>query len=107
MTDFKPKPYQKAVLDGLDNYRADQTQLLLTSRRGRMVAVGVDKGEPGGDHSVISRAYKNKQGKTKIFFDEYANWPMWKWYRNPIKWYRWYKVNKLLEKQYDRTRHNR
>lgn len=94
---FKPRPYQKKVIDKmLDNYRADQTVQLITGRNGRTRYIGVDMAEKGGDHSVITHAKINGSGKiTKIWFDEYADWPTYKWWRNPIK--KW-KLNRLMRK---------
>lgn len=95
---FKPRPYQQAVIDQLDNYQHDQPVQLIRPHGGRIQFIGVDMGEPGGDHSVITRAKVNGKGQiTKIIFDEYADWPDYKWWRNPVKWLRFRKLMKMLD----------
>jgi hypothetical protein len=39
-----------------------------------------------------------------IWYDEYSEWPNYKWYRNPVKWWKWRKMIKgLTRKLYDAT----
>ncbi len=65
--------------------------------------IGADFGQKDGDHSVISRAKLNGKGEiVKIIFDEFAEMPDWKWYRNPIKWYKWRKLWKSVERNMPR-----
>jgi hypothetical protein len=33
-----------------------------------------------------------------IYYDEYTTMPDWKWYRNPVKWWRWRQILKRIEK---------
>lgn len=32
------------------------------------------------------------------FFDEASEWPIYKWWRNPVKWYQWRKLLKISSK---------
>lgn len=66
--------------------------------------IGIDLGEEGGDKTVIVHAKMNGHGITKVWFDESANLPDYKWYRNPIKWWQWRKLNKLIERQMKRIK---
>ena len=38
----------------------------------------------------------------KIYFDEAANLPNYKWYRNPIQWWKWRRLMKYLERQIEK-----
>ena len=60
--------------------------------------IGIDVGEAEGDKTIIAHALRGKNGITKIWFDEYANFPVWKWYRNPIKWWWWRRVTKKWQR---------
>lgn len=33
-----------------------------------------------------------------IYFDEAADMPMYKWYRNPIEWWRWRRLFRTIRK---------
>jgi hypothetical protein len=59
---------------------------------------GIDLGIKEGDKTVIATAKTNGAGITHIVFDEYANFPDYKWYRNPIKWWNWRRSWKIIEK---------
>lgn len=32
------------------------------------------------------------------YIDESSEWPIYKWWRNPIDWYRWRKISKIAER---------
>jgi hypothetical protein len=98
LRDFEPRPYQKEMLEHAkkgnffhDTYRLRQ----LTNQR----AIGIDYGEKDGDKTVIATAKMNGHGITEIWFDEYANFPDYKWYRNPIKWWKWRRVLKGISRK--------
>lgn len=63
------------------------------------IHIGVDLAVKGGDKSVIAIAKTNKKGITAIYFDEYAQMPNYKWYRNPIKLWKWNRLWKNVAKQ--------
>lgn len=96
MKDFKPRRYQQQLMNDITNLKSDAI------RYGRPLAgthrvMGVDLGEPGGDHTVITHAKMNGRGEiVKVWIDEYATWPVYKWYRNPIKWFRLRKLFKNI-----------
>ena len=97
MNGFEPKPFQKELIDHLAKKE-------ITKRRNRFI-YGVDMAEKGGDRSVITRAKINGKGEiTQIVFDEYADMPIHKWWRNPIKWWKWRKLWKQIDKSYERAR---
>lgn len=87
------RPYQKAVFDEIQ-----KKGLPLPSMRfGRHpYAIGIDMGQKGGDKTVIAHAIRGRKGITKIWFDEYADMPNYKWYRNPIKWWKWRRLWKKI-----------
>lgn len=97
--EFKPKPYQEAVFK---NIKVDKKGVLRPARRGRPSYIGVDLAEKGGDKTVIARLRKTPKGVTSIYFDEYAEMPDYEWWRNPIKWYKWRRLWKRIEKQMKR-----
>lgn len=86
---FKPRAYQE---DLLDNCRAGQTVQLITGRDGRTRFVGVDMAGKNGSHA------------RQIFFDEYTDWLEYKWYKNPIKWFKLKRImRQISKKQYNCT----
>lgn len=100
MKEFEPREFQKNVFYELAK---DPTKVNLL--RPRRFHVGIDMGKPDGDKSVITRAKINGKGQiTQIVFDEYAEYPNWKWYRNPIKWYKWRRLWRIVEKSYGRIK---
>jgi len=65
--------------------------------------VGIDVGQKDGDKSVIVQGVPDgKGGFSIIAIDEYADFPDYKWYRNPIKWFKFRKVMKIIERNYKR-----
>jgi hypothetical protein len=76
---FKPRPYQKAVFGKIKSGRYDEFKLARSP-----YTVGVDLGEKGGDKSVIATAMMGHNGKVHIWYDEYSEWPNYKWYRHPL-----------------------
>jgi hypothetical protein len=95
MKEFEPRPYQKEFLD---NYRHDQPVQLIT-RRGRNVYYGVDMAKAGADKNVMAVAKRGNNGKIKVFYDEYSDWPNYKWYRHPFKWWQWRRLMKSLARK--------
>lgn len=62
--------------------------------------VGIDVGQKDGDKSVVVQGVPNKKGGFDIIMiDEYQTMPDYKWYRNPIKWWKWRTLWKRIEKQ--------
>ena len=100
MEKFEPRPYQENYFKQLNDKQLRELPLM---RRGRTY-VGIDLGEKDGDKTVIARATMNGNGITSIVFDEYADMPDYKWYRNPIKWWKWRRLWKTIEKQYGRAK---
>lgn len=43
---------------------------------------------------TTKKLYKYPASKYAVI-DESSDWPVFKWWRNPIKWYRWRKVMKI------------
>ena len=70
---------------------------------------GIDFGEEGGDKTVVICGAPTEKGGFKIIaIDEYATMPDWKWYRNPIRWWRWRQLTRKWKKnskcfQFDST----
>lgn len=62
--------------------------------------VGIDLAEKGGDHTSIAVARKIQGYKAEVFIiDEAGTFPDFKWYRNPIKWWKWERMSRSLKKQ--------
>ena len=87
---FEPSVFQKEVFAAatlkkngfvLDTYR-------LRQRMNRPTYIGIDMAESGADKSIIAQASVDKEGKMFVVFDEYGDFFKYKWYRNPIKWWR-------------------
>lgn len=38
----------------------------------------------------------------KIYYDETATLPDYKWYRNPIKWWQWRRLMKYIDRQMEK-----
>ena len=66
---------------------------------------GVDPAFPGGDRAALTLGEK-KGKKTRYFFifDEAGHWPVYKWWRNPIKAYKWNKLLRTMNKATGRTK---
>lgn len=97
--DIEPRIFQKEVIAAAalkkNNFALDTHRLRqLTGKR----VIGIDLAEKGGDHTSIVEAIQGKNGDIFII-DEYSNFPNWKWYRNPIKWWKWRKMMKVMDKQ--------
>lgn len=99
MKEFEPRPFHKEVLDRLKETKVPP--ILFPPRR-RPTYIGVDMAQAGGDKTVIAQATVDKKGKMYIFYDEYSEMPKYKWYRNPIKWWKWRTLMKRLEKQMEK-----
>lgn len=97
--DFEPRLFQKEIMDKV--FEAPRKTLIQLPRP-RVTYIGVDMAEVSGDKTVIAQAMRGKNGITHIYFDEYADLPNYKWYRNPIKWLKWRRLMKKLEKQIER-----
>jgi hypothetical protein len=98
---YTPRAYQNEFMEFLRKNPEHRTIQRMRQSSSRVV-VGVDFGEPGGDKTVITQAKVNSRGKiTKIIFDEYETWPEWKWYKNPIKWYKWRKLMQTIRRKWN------
>jgi hypothetical protein len=95
MKDFEPRPFQKEMFEKMTKV-PKETLLQLPPRRSYY---GVDFGDKDGDTTVIAQAKMNGAGITEIIFDEYANLPDYKWYRNPLKWWKWRRFWRLIAKR--------
>lgn len=91
---FEPRSYQKEVYDAIKNRKS----LPLLPHRGRSTFIGYDMARLGSkDRSVITRWKLNGRGEIVIIsFDEFDQWPTYKWYRNPIKWWKWRQLFKRV-----------
>ena len=97
---FEPREFQKNVF-----YEMAKDPNRVNMLRPRRFQYGIDVGSQGGDKTVITRAKINGKGQiTQIVFDEFADYPDYKWYRNPIKWYKWRRLWKMVEKNYGRIK---
>lgn len=94
MSDFKLKPYQKEVFDHIVRKNVVPKMLM----RGKPTFVGVDMAEKGGDKTSIVTGIQGRKGEIFII-DEYSTMPDYKWYRNPIKWWKWRRLMKSIWKQ--------
>ena len=95
---FKPHIFQQEIFKKL---MSENPPMPLIRPRGRY-HIGVDPASPGGDKQVVS-VMARRMGKTKqttlIWVDEMSNFPVYKWWRNPIKWYKWKRLWKIIEKK--------
>ncbi len=98
------RPYQKELFDKI----MDKKYKFQPITRFNKIPTytGIDFGTADGDRTVLAHAKLGKNGITEIWFDEYSNWMKYKWYRNPIKWYKLRKVMKIVEKNYERLPSN-
>ena len=39
----------------------------------------------------------------KIYYDEAADFPSYKWYRTPIKWWQWRRLMKYIDRQMEKV----
>lgn len=96
--DFQPRPFQKEILDKV---MRENPPMPIMRPRGKYI-IGVDPASPGGDKQMVS-VMARRSGKTKsttlIWVDEMSSFPVYKWYRNPIKWYKWKKLWKATKKE--------
>lgn len=95
VTDLEPRPFQKEMFEKMVKVPKD-TLLQLPPRPNYFYGIDYSKGT---DTTVVARAKMNGAGITSIVFDECAGWPDYKWYRNPIKWWQWRRILKIVEKQ--------
>ena len=93
---IRPRQFQQTMLK---NVKIGKGGILRPIRRGEPSYIGVDMGRPGGDKTVIARASMDKKGKIFVYFDEYADLPNYKWYRNPIKWWKWRRLIKGITRK--------
>lgn len=97
--EFEPRLFQKEVIEKA--YAARNKNPFYELARPRRFHYGIDMGRPGDDKTVITRAQINGKGQiTGLIFDEFDTFPKWKWYRNPIKWWKWRKLWQKIEKSY-------
>jgi hypothetical protein len=87
------RPYQHEVFKQVQAQKAKSGNLFFDTYRLHQLArpthIGIDLAEPGSkDKSVIAYAKRGRNGKMMIWFDEYADFVMPKWYRHPIQWYK-------------------
>lgn len=96
---FEPRPFQKEVLDKITKSGAPLPSL----HWGRQRFVGVDLGQKDGDKSVMVHGVPDgKGGFSIIAIDEFADFPSYKWWRNPIKWWELRKIMKIVERNMKR-----
>lgn len=95
----EPRMFQREVIAAATLREADYP---LDVHRLRQLTdktvVGIDLAEKGGDRTSIVEAIKGKNGDIFII-DEYTNMPNYKWYRNPIKWWKWRRMMKIIDAQ--------
>lgn len=98
---FKPNALQEQVFKELFLNRKTGSQLPQIARHpGKRTFYGYDVAERGGDKTVVTRAKVNSRGQiTMVVFDEYMTIPTFKWYRNPIQWWKWRKIMKGITRQ--------
>lgn len=97
MKEFEPRPFQKEVFERLKE--VDVPPIIFPPRRYRHPFIGVDIGTEEGDKSVVVHGIPDKKGGfTVIAIDEFATFPTYKWWRNPIKWWNWRKLTRKWKK---------
>lgn len=68
-------------------------------QKGALTFVGVDPASPDGDKSVTIGMKADKKGRLHpIYYDEFGTFPIYKWYKNPIKWWKWRQLTKQWKK---------
>lgn len=100
----KLRPYQHEVFKQIQEQKAKTGNLFLDTyqltRLMRPTHIGVDLAAPGSkDSSVIAYAKRGKNGKMMIWFDEFSDFEMPKWYRHPIKWYKLRRAFRAMKKK--------
>lgn len=105
MNTFEPRPFQKEVFEKI---ASGKFQSPLYWGRPRHTVVGVDMANPPStDKSVVTLAKRSRSGRTTIIaFDEYSNWLSYRWYRNPIKWWQWKRIEMTIKRQARRSSHD-
>jgi hypothetical protein len=97
MKDFEPRPFQQGVFKELT--KKQLREMPFPPMRGRMY-YGVDLSRENGDKSVIFGAKMDNKGRiVAMHIDEYTNMPDYKWYRNPIKWWKWRRLIKGITRK--------
>lgn len=92
---FEPRPFQKEMFD-----RMKDEKIVPPLRWGRPRYIGVDLATAHGDKSVIMDVRKSKNNQISVvYMDEWGSFPDYKWYRNPIKWWKWRRMWKFIDKQ--------
>lgn len=101
MKDFEPRVFQREVIERITVKELREIQI--PRPRGKMT-YGIDLAEKDGDMNVIATMQTDEKGGiTRVWFDEYATLPDYKWYRNPIKWWKWRKMMKTIQKSIDNS----
>lgn len=97
------RPYQKEIFEQVQKAKIDSGGLYLDTYRlhrlMRPTHIGVDLAAPGSkDKSTIAYAKRGRDGKVMVWFDEFADFQIPKWYRHPIKWYKLKRALKRMER---------
>lgn len=59
--------------------------------------IGVDLAEKNGDRSVVVTAKRHREGGVEeLYINEWSGSLDFKWYRNPIKWWRCRRIAKII-----------
>lgn len=89
---FEPNVFQKEWLE-----KASEANFpYLLRPRGRFVSI--DMGTKEGDKGVAVRGIRGKNGGfTIVSIDEWGTFPEYKWWKNPIKWWQWRRIMKVIE----------
>ncbi len=102
MKKFEPSPFQKEVFDKIVGQPGRTLKELpyfprrMGSRSGYPF-IGIDVGQKGGDMTtVVQGVLDDKGGFSIISIDEWGTMPEYKWYRNPIKWWKFRKLWKKI-----------
>lgn len=104
MKEFEPRPYQKEVVEHLAKKPLVLDTFRLRQLTGSLV-YGVDLAQESGDKNTIVYGKPDGKGGFKVLYiDEYSEMPDYKWYRNPIKWWKWHRMWKTIEKQAWKTK---
>lgn len=95
----EPRMFQREVIAAATLRAADYPLDVHRLRQltGKTV-IGIDLAKEGGDKTSVVEAIKGKNGDIFII-DEYSSMPNYKWYRNPIKWWKWRNLMKFMDKQ--------
>lgn len=99
MKKIEPRLYQREIITASALREAHHPLGLHRLRHMNNKRVfGVDLAGEGVDQTIITEAIKGKNGDIFII-DEYASLPEYKWYRNPIKWWKWRRLMKVIDAQ--------